>query len=246
MPSLLQEFCLKSIEYIIAILLFCVIYKIIFIKYDISKNKIVGICFIVFSIIIHSYYFNYYTDYYFNINWNIYIFNSILSKIFAIIGVSFLRSISKKTLLNKKYIYYIILIINTTLMISIIYFNNVSSNVLYYLYHISYGDIPAFLTIVIDILFISTLFILSIIMYKPKQILYICPHCGAYTTVLQENIKNANPQCSFCKTDRILLNEKPTKDKRKFENYIFTTYLKNYPQFDEKLYLERISKEQSK
>lgn len=100
--------------------------------------------------------------------------------------------------------------------------------------------------------FILTLYIIalkirkSVEKNKPKQILYICPHCGAYTTVLQENIKNANPQCSFCETNRILINEKPTKDKRKFENHILTTYLKNYPQFDENLYLERISKEQNK
>lgn len=237
---LLQKACFSFIGYIIAILIFCVIYKTIFIKHNVKKNRIVGICFIILSIIL---------DLYFLTFRNIYNFSSIFSKISIIIGVSFLKIYSKNLFLSKKI--YIALSINICLILGMIYFRitycfQVTSGVLCYMCYASRVNVYSLFTIVIDILFISTLFILSIIMYKPKQFLYICPHCGAYTTVLQENIKNTNSQCSFCKADRILLNEKPTIDKKEFENHIFNTYLKNYPQFDENLYLERISKEQRK
>ena len=85
------------------------------------------------------------------------------------------------------------------------------------------------------------------------EIYYVCPKCGSYQFMssnvyrLSNRIEIIDKLCSYCNTEKVLINvNQKFYYKNEFENHILNTYLKNYPQFDENLYLERISKEQSK
>lgn len=248
-----------------SIVLFTILYRVYFVNKR-YKNKVIPIILIIsfiilisrysYSIFLWEFFYNKLcymleieiTDYMYHLLKNIFL---IIAHLCIIIGVGTLNIYKPKKIFFNNCLFIIELITFTILTF-------ITKKYFYPIMNLFSGNLKIYYNMsCIVIFFLNLLYIL--ILYtialkirryvetkQPKEFLYICPHCGAYASVLQENIKNANKQCYYCKTDRILLNEKPTKNKSKFDNYLFNTYLKNYPQFDEKLYLERIGKEQSK
>lgn len=81
------------------------------------------------------------------------------------------------------------------------------------------------------------------------EIYYVCPKCGCYQFItsnvkkLSNEIKKIDKSCVYCNEEKVLISiNKDFRSEEEFNNHILNTYLKNYPQFNEDLYIQRMNK----